>query len=683
MNFKARLNKVLEKLGFVKKFENKSLTSEEYKALCEEYQKEYQSTLVDDLAAENSAAEEAEHQQQINSLYAIVSKANNAAGDGNDCDDDDEGNDPDDGKKNENSQQPTGASQNVSYEQLTKAVSGLAENVMKMAQGTAPDKPAAHVTAPSIPINGFESNSNYLFGIEHSLFDMKKRWNQITVNPALALASEPDEESDGKAFRKESMAFARSLQQRYKYHQSRNELGDVKALASGQFATNYGGVDNAGLGDQFVILRQDALIARILELRNLTEYFPVRYGVQDRDILFNAFFDEVSQGYQPGEIYKGGMQLENEMGYVDDAMIKVQFGPMKEIERKYIAYLNKEGSDPIKWSMIEFCLLNLLKKAQDEQNQRRMRGIYVKPEAGQPSSFLNAGTGIWYTLLRYIHDYSIKPFDNKSYNTYTSANMLDAVKEFITDVKTHLSEGMTIDNHVLYLNENHIDWWLANCRETYGKDLDFTGPDGYKNRVPDSTIQIKWLPYEGKSCWMFLDIPGNLQFVEYLPGEMFAVKMEEQMEMVRAWSTWKEGCGAAFTGRKFETKAAMDDNDYEFQQIFTNLPATVIGAEINGANGFWQITDGTTTATTIDDISNAKAGVAYCIEIGKGDTKHQLAIAKSDKFANITAAWSPTQVGDYIMVILGKDGKFRELERRVGGKRTVNKAVQPNVPGGR
>lgn len=683
MNFKARLNKVLEKLGFVKKFENKILTSEEYKALCEEYQKEYQSTLVDDLAAENSAAEEAEHQQQINSLYAIVSKANNAAGDGNDGDDDDEDKDPDDGKKNENSQQPAGASQNVSYEQLTKAVSGLAENVMKMAQGTAPDKPAAHVTAPSIPINGFESNSNYLFGVEHSLFDMKKRWNQITVNPALALASEPDEESDGKAFRKESMAFARSLQQRYKYHQSRNELGDVKALASGQFATNYGGVDNAGLGNQFVILRQDALIARILELRNLTEYFPVRYGVQDRDILFNAFFDEVSQGYQPGEIYKGGMQLENEMGYVDDAMIKVQFGPMKEIERKYIAYLNKEGSDPIKWSMIEFCLLNLLKKAQDEQNQRRMRGIYVKPEDGQPSSYLNAGTGIWYTLLRYIHDYSIKPFANKSYNTYTSANMLDAVKEFITDVKTHLTEGMTLDKHVLYLNENHIDWWLANCRETYGKDLDFTGPDGYKNRVPDSTIQIKWLPYEGKSCWMFLDIPGNLQFVEYLPGEMFAVKMEEQMEMVRAWSTWKEGCGAAFTGRKFETKAEMDDNDYEFQQIFTNLPATVIGAEIDGGSGFWHISDAKTSATAITEIKKAKQGVAYCIEIGEDDATHGLTIAKSGNFANITAEWTPTQPGDYIMVILGKDNKYRELERRVGGKRTVNKAVQPNVPGGR
>lgn len=677
MKFKAKLNKVLEKLGFVKKFENKSLTAEEYKTLCEEYQKEYQSTLMDDLAAENSAAEQAEHQKQINELYAIVSKANKSKDDDPDNDGGGEGDDDGDGKKNESSQQ------NVSFERLSAAVNTLAENMVKMANSTADDKPAAHVTAPSIPINGFETNANYLFGIEHSMFDMKKRWNRIVANPEMVLASTPDEETDGKAFRSEAMAFARSLQDRYKYHQVRNELGNVKALASGQFATNYSGVDNAGLGNQFVILRQDALIARILELRNLTEFFPVRYGVQDRDILFNAFFDEVSQGYQEGEIYKGGMQLESEMGYVDDAMIKVKFGPMKELERKYIAYLNKEGSDPIKWSMVEFCLLNLLKKAQDEQNQRRMRGIYVKPEAGQPSSYLNAGTGIWYTLLRYIHDYSIKPFANKSYNTYTSANMLDAVKEFITDVKTHLSEGMTIDNHVLYLNENHIDWWLANCRETYGKDQDFTGPNGYKNRVPDSTIQIKWLPYEGKSCWMFMDVPGNIQFVENLPGEMFAVKMEEQMETVRAWSTWKEGCGAAFTGRKFDSKAAMDANDYEFQQIFTNLPATIIGAEINGANGFWQITDAATTATAIEDITNAKAGVAYCIEIGEDDTKHQLTIAKSDKFANITAGWTPSQPGDYIMVILGKDEKFRELERRVGGKRTINKAVQPNVPGGR
>lgn len=154
MNFKAKLNKVLESLGFTKKFENKSLTADEYKALCEAYQKEYQSTLMDDLAAENSAAEQAEHQKQINELYAIVSKANKSKDD--DPDGDGSGDDDDDaGKKNENSQ-------NVSFEKLSTAVNTLAENMKKMANSTADDKPAAHVTAPSIPINGFGTNANYL-----------------------------------------------------------------------------------------------------------------------------------------------------------------------------------------------------------------------------------------------------------------------------------------------------------------------------------------------------------------------------------------------------------------------------------------------------------------------------------------------------------------------------------------
>lgn len=154
MNFKAKLKKVLESLGFTKKFENKSLTADEYKALCEAYQKEYQSTLMDDLAAENSAAEQAEHQKQINELYAIVSKANKSKDD--DPDGDGSGDDDDDaGKKNENSQ-------NVPFEKLSTAVNTLAENMKKMANSTADDKPAAHVTAPSIPINGFGTNANYL-----------------------------------------------------------------------------------------------------------------------------------------------------------------------------------------------------------------------------------------------------------------------------------------------------------------------------------------------------------------------------------------------------------------------------------------------------------------------------------------------------------------------------------------
>ena len=510
---------------------------------------------------------------------------------------------------------------------------------------------------------------------------MKNRWNQIAANPRAAAAlPDVDEQVDGVAFYKEACNFAKSLKNRYQYLQQ-NKMLDATALAKGTYATNYDGVDNAGLGDQFVVLRQDALIARVLQVRDLTQFFPVAYGYQDRGLVFNAFFDEVSQAYQSGEVFKGGMKIENHMGYVDDAMIKMEWGPMKELERKYIGYLNKEGSDPIKWTMIEYQLLNTLTTAQVEQNKRRMRGIYVKPEQGVAGSYNNAGTGIIYTLLRYVHQYDIKPHTSDVYRSYAQATMLAAVQEFIADVRASITEDMDLDQHCIYLNKNHQAWWIKNVRATYGKDTDFSGPMGALNIVPDTTVRIIWLPYLGQLPFMMLHQPGNIQFLEFVPGEMLSVKMQEQMEQVRAWSTWKEGCSASFTGRRFDTKKAMDDNNYEWQQIFINLFAATIVDKLDANKGFWLTTGSTTTQETYTDIENAKAGVAYCIECG--DKTHLPKIAKSGKFVNLTAAFNASEVGDYIMVILGNDGNFRELERCVGGKRTINKALQPNVPGGR
>lgn len=662
MTFIDKLKSVLEVLGLTKKYEEKSLSNEEFMQLCVEYQKKYQSTLKEDLDADERARQQSEEtQQMLNSLYAAAINANPNF-----------------------SQEMDEEPGNATLETVVEAINNMGAEMRKMASRAANDNPAQVATSSPISINGFGNTPKFLFGVEHPMFDMKQRWNILAANPRQWKAMPEADEETGKQFRKEARVYSRSLAQRYAYLHANNLLGDIKALGSGTYSTNYEGVETAGVGDQFIILRQDALIARVLQVRDLTQFFPVRYGVQDRDLLFNTFFGELSQGYQEGEVYKGGMKIENEMGYVDDAMIKLKFGPMKELERMYIAYLNKEGSDPIKWTMIEYCILHELETAQVEQNKRRMRGIYVKPEAGVAGSYLNAGTGIIYTLLRYVHDYSIKPHDDAAYRSYTSSTMLDAVQEFCSDVVSSLSEDMDLDKHVLYLNKLHQPWWIKNVRTKYGKDIDFKGPEGYLNVVPDTNIHIKWLPYLGQMKLMLFDIPGNLQFIEYIPGEMLSIKMEEQMEMVRAWSTWKEGCGAAFTGRKFTTKEDMDANAYDWQQIFMNLPVADIAADavkVNANNGFWQLTGVNTQATAITDIENAKAGVAYCIEIG--DDTYPSSIAKSGKFANLTEAWTPTAVGDYILVILRSDGKFVDLERRVGGVRTINRTLQPNVPGGR
>lgn len=652
---KKKLYEILEVLGLKQKFEDKALSNEEWQQIVNEYQQKYSVTLQDDV----NGMREAGSQQLLTQIYEALASASGDNG------------------------IQANAEGEVSLEGVIEAINSLGDRLQQLAQQPAEDQPAQVSAVMPLAVNGPGNTREYLFGIEAPMFSMQKRWNQIAANPRAARSMADADDATAREFYQAVHAYGRSLQQRFAYLQQ-NAMLDARVLESGEFSNNYEGVANAGLGDQYVIRRQDALIARVLKKRDLTQWFPVRYGVQDRDLLFNTYFGELSQAYQKGEIYKGDMKIENEMGYVDDAMIKIQFGPMKELERMYIAYLNRDGSDPIKWSMIEYCLLNELETAQVEQNKRRVRGIYVKPETGVAGSAMNAGTGLIYTLLRYYHDYSIKLHDDADYRSYTSTTMLAAVQAFVSDVTTSLSEDMDLSQHVLYLNERHKPWWIKNIRDTYHLDQDFTGPQSLANRVPDTDIRIVWLPYLGSLTLMLLDVPGNLQFVEYIPGEMLAVKMEEQMEMVRAWSTWKEGCGAAFTGRKFNTKEALDKNAYEWQQIFMNKPCVTLEADAatpDGKDGFWFETAANTAATAISDIANAKAGVAYVIECGSAD--NATTIAKSGKFANLKEPWEPTAVGDYIMVILGSDGNFRELERRMGGTRTVNTDVQPNTIGGR
>lgn len=662
MNFKEKFMSVLELLHLKQKFDDKKpFTVEEFNSIVAEYGKKYQTTLKDDLKAEEKAKksdeQQAEMQAMLNSIQQVVATINPAA---------------------ESTEQPR---QDATLASILESLNGIRADFKALGERPEIDQPEQTVTVSPVSINGFGSTPQYLFGVEHPMFSMEKRWNKIAANPRAASAlPEVDEQVDGVEFHKAACAYAKTLKERYQFLQE-NKMLDARALSEGKYATNYGGVDNAGLGNQFVVLRQDAIIARVLEKRDLTQFFPVQYGIQDRGLIFNAFFDEVSQAYQSGETFKGGMKIENQMGYVDDSMIKIEWGPMKELERKYIGYLNKEGSDPIKWTMIEYQLLNTLLNAQAEQSKRRMRGIYVKPEKGVAGSYLNAGTGLLYTLLRYVHQYDIKPHADAAYRSYTQATMLSAVQEFVADVTASVTEDMELDKHCLYLNRNHQSWWIKNVRSTYGKDTDFAGPMGALNVVPDTTVQIIWLPYLGQLPFMMMHEPGNILFLEYVPGEMLAVKMQEQMEQVRAWSTWKEGCSATFTGRRFDTREKMEENAYEWQQIFINLFAATIVDKIDGKAGFWHVTGDSTTQDTYTEIANAKAGVAYCIEAGVAT--HLPKVAKSGKFGKISAAFTATAVGDYLMVILDKDGNFRELERCVGGKRTINTELQPNVPGGR
>lgn len=669
MKFKENVQKILQKLGFAGSEESlKALTLDEWKQFFASYHEEFGTDFHTDMQAYQDEQRAVPDQAQINEAFSVLSGLINpkqnvegAAAHG---------------VQDTKTEQPTA-------QQVLDMAKAVSATFMAMGNHAADDVPMTTVAGSVVGFTGSGDREKFLFGIEHEFFSMDKPWNRFTANPTSD--QRLGDKKIAASFGAEVEAYSSSLAERYSYLQSHNQLNPEK-LAAGEFATDYSQVTGMKGGDQYLIRRQDAIIARVLSIRQLTQYFPVRYGIQDRDVIFNAFFGEVSQAYQVGEVYKGDMEIEPEMGYVDDAMIKMKFGPMKELERMYIGYLNREGSDPIKWSMIEYAIMGSLENAQREQNMRRMRGLYVKPETGVAGSYLNAGTGVLYTLIRLHHEHKLLLTDNVAYRTYDDANMLETVQEFYKEILAKVSEDMSLDQHVMYLNENHKQWWIQNVREAYGQQQDFTGPNSYLNIIPDSStnMRIIWLPYLGQLPFMMMQVPGNIQFLENLPGEMLAMQTEMQMEMVRGWSTWKEGCSPAFVGRNFSSADKLKENDYLWQQIFLNKPSVTLDADATTADaskGFWFISGTNTSEKKLTAINKAKKGVAYIVECGNKTKVTE--IDKAGSFDSISEAWTPTAVGDYIMVMLNSQNKFIELERCIGGVRKVNKTAQPNVPGAR
>ena len=669
MKFKENVQKILQKLGFAGSEESlKALTPDEWKQFFASYHEEFGTDFHTDMQAYQDEQRAVPDQAQINEAFSVLSGLINpkqnvegAAAHG---------------VQDTKTEQPTA-------QQVLDMAKAVSATFMAMGNHAADDVPMTTVAGSVVGFTGSGDHEKFLFGIEHEFFSMDKPWNRFTANPTSD--QRLGDKKIAASFGAEVEAYSSSLAERYSYLQSHNQLNPEK-LAAGEFATDYSQVTGIIGGDQYLIRRQDAIIARVLSIRQLTQYFPVRYGIQDRDVIFNAFFGEVSQAYQVGEVYKGDMEIEPEMGYVDDAMIKMKFGPMKELERMYIGYLNREGSDPIKWSMIEYAIMGSLENAQREQNMRRMRGLYVKPETGVAGSYLNAGTGVLYTLIRLHHEHKLLLTDNVAYRTYDDANMLETVQEFYKEILAKVSEDMSLDQHVMYLNENHKQWWIQNVREAYGQQQDFTGPNSYLNIIPDSStnMRIIWLPYLGQLPFMMMQVPGNIQFLENLPGEMLAMQTEMQMEMVRGWSTWKEGCSPAFVGRNFSSADKLKENDYLWQQIFLNKPSVTLDADATTADaskGFWFISGTNTGEKKLTAINKAKKGVAYIVECG--NKTNVTGIDKAGSFDSISEAWTPTAVGDYIMVMLNSQNKFIELERCIGGVRKVNKTAQPNVPGAR
>ena len=651
MTIRKQINGLLAKLGFTDKVKA-GLSDEELQQVTSEYKALYNTDLKEDLAKMKDDEEKAAAFTAIKEALKGV-----AAEEETGKDEEPKSSNPNEDPDKEEEEQPSTEAAEV-VKQINKVLSdnkALKEENEKMARQAQEDKPEAMVR-PSRALAGM-TTATHLFGIEHDMFSLNKVWNRIT-----AKGSYLTESYNAKKVMKDLEVavcdYGQDIATRIAQLHSMGMLNVVALTTEGSI--DYSGLSDAKLGDQYVVRRMDALIAQIMLLPGLTHIFPMRSNIQDKELLTNAFFGEFSQSFQAGEISKGSMELYPEVAQVHEVMFKYLFESFKWIEKTYLGYLNTSGSDPVKWNLIEWMILQIAKGLKNEQNSRLILGHRIEPVQGKNASYLFAANGLVHTLFNYVSENKLLPLDDAVYNNYTKANIGDAMEAFVEDVADVYP--LEVKNLCLYINAKHKPWYKAWYRSKYGRDLDFTG---VQLTLEEHEVPIEFIPNMGNLKLMLLAQPGNFQTLEDKPGEMFKVAFEQHLEAVWSWSNWKEGISATFVGKPFKNRAALVANNYTNQVVFMNYPVTDIAADatsVDGRKEFLFRTCENSKATAITDITNAKAGVVYRIECGS--TTNATTIAKADKFADLTDVWNPTAVGDWIKVYYdATTQKFVEVAR--------------------
>lgn len=633
--FLTSLLAAVASLGLKDKFDRKELTKEDQAALIEAYNKANgASSFTKDFAAyqtEQSAQEDAVA-RTLASLAGITGVEAGA----------------------ENT--PEGLAQILASVKELKADAAESKAAIEKLSGQMADiRPADNVV--SVPSVTGAHTREYAFGIQNQFYAASRRYNAILINGRIegqpGNADREALEADFGSYTEKLSARMRELQKNGQLNLLKQANVDISKLSS-----------DTEIGTRQFTIRQDMVIARIVTLPSLAGLFDTVSNVQSGQVITNVLFSEISQAFQTGDVFKGDVDFQPEKAIVDKAMAKVRFEDMSALETAYLNYLNKEGSDPVKWTLLEWLILQMAKQINNERINRAILGCRVEPVKGEPGHVNFASTGVVYRIISLFEGNKMLPFMDDELADYDASNIGDVFAYFIKKVSVRRPDYR---NFILYANANHRAMFKEWYRNKYGKDTDFTG---IFDLVPNYEVTIKWVPRMGNLKLFFATPEGNIELLQNVPGEEYNTLFERHFEEVAAYSYWKEGSAVLFAGRHFKSRADLKANAGRDQFLFCNWPVITAAADATTVNvegedledlGFLIKTSANTKATVLTDIVNAKEGVVYRIECG--DMANATTISKADKFSEVEA-WTPTEAGNWIKVYYNaKTGKFHEVSR--------------------
>ena len=442
------------------------------------------------------------------------------------------------------------------------------------------------------------------------------------------------------------------------------------------------------LGAFYRVPWQDRLQSFLMVLPSIESIFPLESGYQDLAVLTNIWLGEFSQADNTASdfdnVTKGNYEFDNETLRMFSVMFAHKFKDLKALEKSWIGSYNKEGSQVIKWSFIEYILAETAKKLHNEREQRRVNGVRKEPDLNKPGRAMGAADGIYEFLNKKVVGhidinngklvYQVKPFE---LGTLSPENIGEKVYQATSMIPAVLRDSGTL---ALYMPSHMIVWYHKYNELHYAQNQDYKANIMYVKEYP--SVKLIAVPNADNHHRIFWTLEGNIHTFEDQPGEMTKFNIEQQDWTLKVWSNWKESTWAYAVGFKYTKK---EDMDYSRQMIFCNeydRPASYfIEADKDTQPSAKYHTSIVTVANTnllaITDIEDAEVGKIVTLKCG--NTNKGVKIDKSGNFSLISEAWNPKK-GDMIRLMKRDDGKFIEIGRETGAADALQFAPDETTP---
>lgn len=422
----------------------------------------------------------------------------------------------------------------------------------------------------------------------------------------------------------------------------------------------------------------DRLQSFLVELPTITKIFPTESGHQDLETLTNLWLGEFSQpdnsaNSEFDKVTKGSYEFGTETLRMYGVMFAHKFKSLKDLEKSWIGYLNREGSNPVKLSFIEYLLVETAKKLHNEREQRYINGVRKDPDPDVPGRAMEAADGIYEYLRKRVEGhtdftpnggttgktvYQIKPFNLPR---ITAGNIGEVFYQGTSMIPSVFRDTGKI---CLYIPSWMLPLYHKYNEAYYGQNVDYKAGITYVKEFP--AVKIVTLPNADNHHRIFWTIEGNIRTFDHVAGEMLRFTLEQQDWTVKVWSNWKESIQAEVVGYKYTDPLAMDGshqliwcNDYDRPDTYfieaapDANPSALLHSSI--------VTVANSKEFEINDIADAQVGRLISLKCGV-DGDNGVTIKKDGKFSLLSAAWTPKK-GDVITLMKREDGKFIEVSR--------------------